>query len=219
MTDTMAPTPSPEMPQEPQAPQPEQVYPESGVTQDESQVGMATADAAPGDTSTEQPAEAPTTPEITKPKNFHEELQKIINDYVVPMSFEALDQWSSNLGGKDSQPFKDYVVQVASGMYPTLAPQLKMGIPTRALLDPYIQVASEVLGPQMSDPNWSDPKWAAALQGGLDPKTGHPTPMPLDQWRKFLTQDPSHGWDKTEQAHSIADEFSSALHGAFGGGQ
>lgn len=140
------------------------------------------------------------------------QIEKIALDYVIPMSNMALEEWA-----KSSTPeeFKRYAEQVAVGMYPTFAPQIQSGIPTRILLDPYIQVAQQVLGPMAGTPNWSDPKWGAALQGNTDPKTGRPIPMSIDQWRSFLMQHPAHGWDKSPQAIDRARQFADILQKGF----
>lgn len=149
-----------------------------------------------------------------KHKGEEAKFEKLADDYVVPISDQALKEWAKT---KDLEGFKQYVIQVACGMYPTFAPQIQSGLPTRVLLDPYIQVAQQVLGPVMSEPNWSDPKWGQALQGGMDPKTGRPVPMTLDEWRKFLMQHPGHGWEYTSQAHDRAQQFVKALHDGFEG--
>jgi hypothetical protein len=140
------------------------------------------------------------------------EIEKIADDYVIPLSDQAMNEWAKS---SDSKAFKAYAEQVACGMYPTFAPQIQAGLVTRVLLDPYIQVAQQVLGPVMTEPNWSDPKWSAALQGGMDPKTGRPVPMQLDEWRKFLMQHPGHNWDKSPQAMQRAQQFAQVLNQGF----
>ena len=140
------------------------------------------------------------------------QIEKIADDYVIPLSDQAMNEWAKS---SDPKAFKAYAEQVACGMYPTFAPQIQAGLVTRVLLDPYIQVAQQVLGPVMNEPNWSDPKWSAALQGGMDPKTGRPVPMQLDEWRKFLMQHPGHGWDKTPQAMERAQQFAQVLNQGF----
>jgi hypothetical protein len=140
-------------------------------------------------------------------------IEKIADDYVIPLSDEALKEWAK----LDPEKFKDYAIQVACGMYPNFAPQIEAGLPTRVLLDPYVQVAQQVLGGVMTEPNWTDPKWSAALQGSIDPKTGRPVPMSLDEWRQFLMKHPGHGWDKTPEAHQRAQQFIQALHDGFRG--
>ena len=158
----------------------------------------------------------PVAPE-EKGKGIKGEIKQIADNYVIPMSDAAIEEWVKILKDKDTEPFKKYVEQIAMGMYPTLAPQIQMGIPTRILLDPYIRTAEQILGPIAEEPNWSDPKWSAALQGSQDPKTGRPTLMPLDQWRKFVMQEPGHGFDASPMANDRAQAFSQMLHGHFNG--
>lgn len=144
------------------------------------------------------------------------EIQKIADDYVIPISSEGIVHWQ-----KIDKPeeFKKYAEQVSSGLFPTFAPQIMAGLPTKVLLDPYVQMAQQILGPVMNEPNWNDPKWSAALQGAVDPKTGRPVPMTLDQWRQHLMTDPGHGYDRTPEAHSRANDFVTELHKQFGGQQ
>ena len=167
----------------------------------------------------EMPEGAPEMGEIpTEPiKEVSDPIRKIADDYVIPMSDNSIKEWGDSKDGEKN--FKEYAVQVACGLYPTFAPQIQTGLPTRVLLDPYVQVAEQVLGNMMSEPNWSDPKWGKALQGGMDPKTGRPVPMMLDEWRKFLMTDPGHGWDKTPEAHGRANDFVDAFKQQMGGEQ
>ena len=82
--------------------------------------------------------------EAAEPSVFEAEEQKapkrIAKDYIVPMSDAALEEW------KDKEGFAEYCAQVASGLYPTLAPQLAQGLTTKALLSPYEQMAKKYLG-------------------------------------------------------------------------
>ena len=133
------------------------------------------------------------------------------NDFMIPLSSSANKDWQ----GKE-EAFHQHAVEVAKGLYPTLAPQLDAGVTTKTLVDPYVQVAKSVLGPD-TEPDFSQPKWAKALEGGQDPKTGRPTLMPLTAWRDYLQNDPSHGYDKTPQANERAQGFAQALHQSFQG--
>jgi len=151
-----------------------------------------------------------------EPKGVGKQIKKIADDYVVPISDHAIEQWTEALKGQDIQVFKDYASQVACGLYPTLAPQISAGIPTQVLLDPYVRTAENILGPIMTEPDWTDAKWSAALQGGLDPKTGRPVPMTLHEWSEYLRQEPGHGWDKSPEAQSRAQMFGQALDQSFG---
>lgn len=199
MTDTMTPAPDEEAPETPDAEAPEQA---------------PTTLADEGAPTMEGATEIPTFPgKKPKHKGKEGEIEKIADDYVIPLSDEAIKDWAK----VDPEQFKAYAEQVAIGMYPTFAPQIQAGIPTRILLDPYIQVAQQILGPVMTEPNWSDPKWGAALQGGMDPKTGRPIPMTLNEWRTFLMQHPGHNYTKSPHALEKAQNFAKALNDAFTG--
>ena len=198
--------PEPEMPQESAAPMPNAPMPQAPMPD------APMPDAAPqapsaGDAMSDTPALP-----AEEPKK-QDEVHKIADDYVIPISDDAAKAWEK--AGPDK--FKKYAEQVASGMYPTFADQIAAGLPTRVLLDPYVQVAAQILGPMMTEPDWLDPKWSAALQGGVDPKTKRPVPMTLDEWRQHLMTNPSHDYGKTPQALDRANAFVNELHKQFGG--
>jgi hypothetical protein len=190
--------PTGEMPQ-PEGPDAQPPQPMAGTSNDQ----------MPGE-------EIPLVPDQKKPKGARAEIEKVAKDYVIPMSESGLDQWAKASKGEGIKAFTDYATQVACGLYPTFAPQIQAGVPTNVLLDPYIQIAMQVLGPMMSEPDWTSEKWNKALQGGTDPKTGRSVPMTLDQWKKYLMTEPSHGWDQTPQAIDKAGKFIDALHTSFG---
>ena len=159
----------------------------------------------------------PTPEQDQQPKDINGELTKIAQDYAVPMSTHALREWAKTLEGKDLIPFVEYVKKLAIGLYPTFAKEIEAGIPTKALLDPYVMVHQQAMGPQADPPNWSDPKWSVALTGGRDGQTERPVPMSLDEWKRHIMTNPAHGWDKTPAAHAKAQEFVQALNDGFGG--
>ena len=138
--------------------------------------------------------EKPETPEEKIPT-----VQQTAKDYLIPISAHALGQWKD-----DPKGFVDYAKQTAAGMFPTLAPQIQAGHTTSTLVDPYVQVAKQVLGPT-AEPDWTDPKWTKALDGGFDPITKRPAPMSLNQWITNLHADPSHGFDQSPQAHDAVN--------------
>ena len=219
MTDTMTPqeptapsdTSTPEMPSVPPA-----SPPDASATPEPTFTPNIASDASQGESEApEKDSGIPTVP-TEKPKHsgMAGKIESIADDYVIPISDEAIKTWAKQ---GDEKSFKTYAQQVAIGLYPTFAAQIQMGMPTRILLDPYIQVAEQVLGEQKDEPNWSDPKWNAALQGSKDPKTGRPVPMTLDEWRKFLRQHPGHKFVETPQAMEMAHKFGADLNKAFGG--
>ena len=150
------------------------------------------------------------------------EMSSLAEQYHVPISEETL----AKLGAPDGQvspekaaAFEDYLKTTASGLYPTLAPQIKAGIPTSYLLDPYRQVGKQVLGDQF-EPNFqSDPKSRAALQGGFDPQTGRPAPMSLSEWQTHLKSDPAFDYMETPQGQQEKAQILAKIHSAFQGGE
>ena len=140
-----------------------------------------------------------------------EDLKRMAHDYAVPMSQGTLDEIAGDLTPAKVKAFEEYIKTVAQGLYPTLAPQIKAGIPTAYLLDPYRQVAKQMLG-ENHEPNFqSDPASMAALTGGSDPATGRPAPMSLDQWKGHLQTHPAFGYDSTPQAQQTAQNALSEM--------
>ena len=107
----------------------------------------------------------------------------------------------------------------AKGLYPTFTPHLDAGLHTRDVLEPYRQVAKQVLGEHV-EPNFiGDPKWTRALEGHVDPKTGTSSPMSLSEWRTHLMQNDEYGWGKTQQAHDAVHRILTMIHDGFGGNE
>lgn len=140
------------------------------------------------------------------------DLRHMADLYHVPITDATLDGVAKGgLTPQKATAFEEYIKTAAQGLYPTLAPQIKAGIPTAYLLDPYRQIAKQKLGDDY-EPNFqSDPAATAALTGGTDPQSGRPAPMSLDQWKTHLMTAPAFGYDKTPEAISRAHESMQAL--------
>lgn len=128
------------------------------------------------------------------------DMKQLVHDYAVPMSDGTLKSLSADMTPEKAKAFEDYVKTTAQGLYPTLATQIKAGIPTAYLLDPYRQISKQMLGEDFEPDFQADPKAVAALGGGTDPNTGRPAPMSLDQWRNHIKTHPGFGWDQTQGA-------------------
>jgi len=140
------------------------------------------------------------------------DLKRMAHDYAVPVSDGTLDKIAE--GGLDpakAKAFEEYIKTTAQGLYPTLAPQIKAGIPTAYLLDPYRQVAKQTLGEDHEPDFMTDPKSAAALTGGSDPATGRPAPMSLDQWKAHLQSHPGFNYGSTPQAIETAQNAAQGI--------
>jgi hypothetical protein len=145
------------------------------------------------------------------------DLKQIAELYHVPMSEQSLAEVGKDMTPEKAKAFEEYIKMQAQGLYPTLAPQIKAGIPTGYLLEPYRQVAKQKLG-EAFEPNFqTDPAAIAALSGGTDPASGRPAPMSLDQWKQHLMTEPSFGYDKTPEAVQRAQQVAAAINKAFGG--
>ena len=112
--------------------------------------------------------------------------------------------------------FHEYAKTVAQGLFPTFAPQIKAGIPTSFLLEPYRQVAKQMLGHDTELDFHADPKAMAALRGGVDPATGRSAPMDMDQWKVHLMKEKAFGWERTPQAHQVVNSILNAIKEGFG---
>jgi len=112
--------------------------------------------------------------------------------------------------------FHEYAKTVAQGLFPTFAPQIKAGIPTSFLLEPYRQIAKQMLGHDTELDFHADPKAMAALRGGVDPATGRSAPMDIDQWKTHLMKEKAFGWERTPQAHLVVNSILNAIKEGFG---
>jgi hypothetical protein len=145
------------------------------------------------------------------------DMKQLAHDYAVPMSEGTLKQIAEDMTPQKAKAFEEYLKTTAQGLYPTLAPQIEAGIKTAYLLDPYRQVAKQMLG-EDHEPNFmTDPKSSAALNGGHDPKTGRPVPMSLDEWKGHIQSHPAFGWDKTPAAHEQVNNVMQQLEQAMSG--
>lgn len=172
-------------------------------------------------TSNEQPVEQPTEQtDVLHPSFIYPQLRSIAADHHVPLDDDTIHAWGDNLmsrhqKGTDAHTeFTDYVKQMAMGLYPTLAPQIKNGMSVRHLLEPYRMVAKSVLGRDV-EPNWNQPNWNRALIGNVDEKSGRPAPMSLEAWRQELLTNPEFGWHETDNGKEHLGRVLGELHNLF----
>lgn len=148
------------------------------------------------------------------------QLGDLAHEYHVPMAASVLEDIVGD--GKEANPekvqaFEAYLQEAASGLFPTFAPQIKAGIKTAYLLDPYRQVGKQVLGKDFEPDFIGDPRSAIATNGGNDPKSGRPIPMTLDQWAQHLKTEPSFNWIKTPAGQANLRKVMGAIQQGFEG--
>ena len=154
----------------------------------------------------------------TEPLMTPEDIKQLAHDYHVPMSEGTIKDMAKDMTPEKGKAIEAYVKTMAQGLFPTLAPQIKAGIPTAHLLEPYRQLGKQMLGDQFEPDFHTDPSAMKALNGNVDQATGRPAPMGLDQWRSHIMSDPSFGWGNTPAAHNMASQLMSTLGQAFSGG-
>ena len=166
------------------------------------------------------------TEEALHPGYIYPQLRSIAEDYHVPLDTDAIHAWGDSILARHTEQadahkeFTDYVKTMASGLYPTLAPQINNGMSVRHLLEPYRMVAKSVLGHDV-EPNFHQPNWNKALTGNVDEKSGRPAPMSLEAWRQELLSNPEFGWHETDQGKEHIGRVLGDLHELFktGGNQ
>ena len=176
-----------------------------------------------------------TVPKGGVASQIYQDIQQAALQYQVPMStqginkmvFNALQnasistpyQAASSAAGQATLAFQQQAMQ----LYPQLSKQIQEGYTVQSLVDPYNQVAQEYTGvpastitqetPAGSPPN----KWNAFLNNGpVDPESGKPGMMTLDQWKTQLMQDPQYGFQNTQGGKNLASQMVSAILNEFG---
>ena len=144
-------------------------------------------------------------------------LQADASNYLVPISQQTLAQWSQqiNAGLATQQGFDSYLKEQAKSLFPSMAAAIDAGITPYQYVDPYRQVTASVLGVDPNSINFLDPKWSRSVTQ-KDPKTGMPTAMSLWDWQKTLMQDPTYGYQQSQNGVSRAAAFADALGTMFG---
>jgi hypothetical protein len=148
------------------------------------------------------------------------QLADLAHEYHVPMAESVLQDIVGD--GKVANPekvqaFEAYLQEAASGLFPTFAPQIKAGIKTAYLLDPYRQVGKKVLGDKFEPDFVGDPRSSIATNGGNDPKSGRPIPMTLEQWAQHLKTEPSFNWIKTPAGQANLRKVMASIQQGFEG--
>lgn len=138
-------------------------------------------------------------------------VKQMAHDYMVPHTDESLDKI------KDAAPegILHYFKEQAKSLYPTWSEHIDNGIAPAHIAVPYDEIKKATLGPHAVFDPIGDVKDRQALQGERDDK-GRPVPKTLDQYVEHLKSHPGYGWEYTQQAHDMADNFVSHMRDEFG---
>lgn len=142
------------------------------------------------------------------------QIQGLAGDYGVSLAPQTAYSWASKIadGLATTQSFSEYAKQQAVLTHPYWQQQLDQGMTVRQLADPYIQNAAKLLEIDPSTVNLTDPKWNFATTNDK----GQQAPMSQSAWQTKIMQDPTYGWDKTQNAKDSAIQVSNEIRTNFG---
>lgn len=159
---------------------------------------------------------ATTNPTSGTAAAFQDSAQQAMQTYAVPMSQQAIQQWTSQavLGNADAAGLNDYLRNQAKQLYPFMTKAIDQGVTPQAFLAPYSSAAATLLGVSEGSISWSDPKWLSAVtQPGPG---GEQTPASLTQFQNTLRSDPTFGYSKTSGAVAAAYTTAKTIATSFG---
>jgi hypothetical protein len=141
-----------------------------------------------------------------------QEIRAAASDYGVPLSDGVLDERARQIaaGTSTMDDYKTYLIKQAKATYGELDGALDRGETVRQVADPYLQIASQMLGLDPSQLQLNDPKWMAAL-AYKDPATGKSRTLNFDEWQQRIRSDATYGYGKTDMAKDKAREFAMML--------
>lgn len=139
-------------------------------------------------------------------------LQAHAAEYAVPLSGPTIWDWQRQIlaGQVDMDTFDSYLREQAKSLFPGLSNAIDRGITVAQYVQPYAQIAAKELNINPSEVDWTDPKWSTAIHQ-IDPKSGAPVSMSLDQWTSLLRTDSRYGFDQTQGAQDQATQLGQAL--------
>lgn len=140
------------------------------------------------------------------------QLKQTAAAYAVPISDAAIHNWTSRIisGLGTPDDFKNYALDQAKSLFPTMAKALDAGQTVTDYADPYKQSAVQLLGINPDDFNLMDPKWREAIDK-VDTTSGDRTVQSLADWQTQLRTDSRYGYDQTAQARQQSAQLIDAL--------
>lgn len=142
-------------------------------------------------------------------------LKQTANEYGVVLSQQTFNKWVSDIasGKETKETFQQYALNTAKTMFPALSQQLDAGLTFQQIVDPYKNVAANILEINPDSINFLDPKWSRAVSmvDGNQQRM-----MNYNEWGDYLRQERSFGYEYTSEARSRAYEVSNNLANLFG---
>ena len=155
------------------------------------------------------------TPQALQGQSFQldNSLRALAKSYGIPINDDFINEKvREGLGQQDPAEWlagqRGVFLQQAKTLYPSVSNLLET-TDLETIMQPYRNLAFDMLGIPPIQQNVNDPMWNAALKG----ENG---PMSLDQWMTTLRSDPKYGWNKTQRAKTEMVELGDELLAAFG---
>jgi hypothetical protein len=142
-------------------------------------------------------------------------VQQIANQYGIPVSSMALDQWSQRIATGQAllEDFTNYARTQAKSLYPSLSADIDRGATVEALADPYRQYASRILGLNPAEIDFAQPKWNVALNFADDKGRRM---MTLNEWGQYIRTNTDYGYEYTDEAQERAFSAAQTIAKVFG---
>lgn len=143
-------------------------------------------------------------------------LRQTANDYGLKLSDSTMNQWIAGIatGQTSRDTFKQYAIQTAKNLFPSISQQLDNGMTFQQIVDPYRNTASNLLEISPDSIDFTDPKWANAISF-VDGK-GNQRMMSFSEWANYLRNDRLFGYEYTSDAQKKAYEVANNLANLFG---
>lgn len=143
-------------------------------------------------------------------------VKEIANQYGLKLTDQNLGQWTASIatGQQTRDTFKQYAIQQAKQLFPSIATQLDAGQTFQQIVDPYRNTAANLLEMNANMIDFTDPKWAKAIT--FVDQSGNQRPMSFSEWNDYLRQNRSFGYEYTSDAQSKAYQVANDLANLFG---
>ena len=145
-----------------------------------------------------------------------QELKQTAADYGIQLSDQTFNMWVEKVarGQENTKSFKQYALNTAKALFPSITVQLDQGLTFQQITDPYKQTAARTLEINPETIDFTDPKWSKAITFTTD--KGEQRPMNSNEWGNYLRSERSLGYEYTNEARSRAYQVTSGLANLFG---
>lgn len=143
-------------------------------------------------------------------------LKQTANAYGLKLSDDMLNRWTSAIatGQETKERFQQYAVNTAKNLFPAISAQLDTGLTFQDIVDPFRNVAAQILEINPESIDFIDPKFARAISN-VD-QSGQQRMMSFSEWGDYLRTERSFGYEYTSDAQQRAFKVGNDLANLFG---